>query len=136
MSRQHQEVALLPRRPDFGTEGRPIRLKANFYKLDLRKIDYIFHYDVDIKPEKTPSSECRQVVKTAIDKYVNTVFDGHRPAFDGSKNLYSRKRLPAVDGDKGVSMGSMKHPVGYPFVTIYTLVHWSKTKHVCICMIF
>jgi eukaryotic translation initiation factor 2C len=77
-------------------------LKANFFKLDFRKVDYIFHYDVEIEPEKTPISECRDVVKRAVDKYMGKIFDGHRPAFDGRKNLYSSKKLSAVDG-RGVS---------------------------------
>ncbi|XP_053571928.1 protein argonaute-2 [Bombina bombina] len=42
-----------PPRPDFGTSGRTIKLQANFFEMDIPKID-IYHYDIDIKPEKCP----------------------------------------------------------------------------------
>lgn len=42
-----------PPRPDFGTSGRTIKLQANFFEMDIPKID-IFHYELDIKPEKCP----------------------------------------------------------------------------------
>lgn len=42
-----------PPRPDFGTSGRTIKLQANFFEMDIPKID-IYHYELDIKPEKCP----------------------------------------------------------------------------------
>ncbi|OCT77211.1 hypothetical protein XELAEV_18032409mg [Xenopus laevis] len=42
-----------PPRPDFGTSGRTIKLQANFFEMDIPKIE-IYHYDIDIKPEKCP----------------------------------------------------------------------------------
>uniref|UniRef100_A0A8C8UCQ5 Protein argonaute N-terminal domain-containing protein n=1 Tax=Peromyscus maniculatus bairdii TaxID=230844 RepID=A0A8C8UCQ5_PERMB len=40
-----------PRRPGLGTVGKPIRLLANHFQVQIPKID-VYHYDVDIKPEK------------------------------------------------------------------------------------
>uniref|UniRef100_A0A8C2PIY5 Uncharacterized protein n=1 Tax=Capra hircus TaxID=9925 RepID=A0A8C2PIY5_CAPHI len=42
-----------PHGPDFGTSGRTIKLQANFFEMDIPKID-IYHYELDIKPEKCP----------------------------------------------------------------------------------
>ena len=42
-----------PRRPGLGTVGKPIRLLANHFQVQIPKID-VYHYDIDIKPEKRP----------------------------------------------------------------------------------
>lgn len=52
-----------PPRPDFGTSGRTIKLQANFFEMDIPKID-IYHYELDIKPEKCPRRVNRYCVAT------------------------------------------------------------------------
>lgn len=42
-----------PSRPDFGTMGRTIKLQANFFEMEIPKLE-VYHYDIDIKPEKCP----------------------------------------------------------------------------------
>lgn len=42
-----------PSRPDFGTMGRTIKLQANFFEMEIPKLE-VYHYDVDIKPDKCP----------------------------------------------------------------------------------
>lgn len=42
-----------PQRPDFGTMGRTIKLQANFFEMEIPKLE-VYHYDIDIKPEKCP----------------------------------------------------------------------------------
>ncbi len=42
-----------PRRPGLGTVGKPIRLLANHFQVQIPKMD-VYHYDIDIKPEKRP----------------------------------------------------------------------------------
>lgn len=42
-----------PRRPGLGTVGKPIRLLANHFQVQIPKID-VYHYEIDIKPEKRP----------------------------------------------------------------------------------
>uniref|UniRef100_A0A8C4KAE6 Protein argonaute N-terminal domain-containing protein n=1 Tax=Dromaius novaehollandiae TaxID=8790 RepID=A0A8C4KAE6_DRONO len=42
-----------PRRPGIGTVGKPIKLLANYFEVDIPKID-VYHYEVDIKPDKCP----------------------------------------------------------------------------------
>lgn len=43
----------LPRRPGHGTIGKPIKLLANCFQVEIPKID-VYLYEVDIKPEKCP----------------------------------------------------------------------------------
>jgi len=103
-----------PKRPDYGTVGRPIRLRANFFRLNISsQLSDLYHYDVEIKPKnydveikpknydveikrKCPRSVKRDVVNEIIKRYKDTAFQGHHPAFDGEKNLYSRIKLPPV----------------------------------------
>ena len=86
-----------PKRPDHGTVGRPIRLRANFFRLNIStELSDLYHYDVEITPNKCPRTVKRDVVNEIIRKYKDTTFQGHWPAFDGEKNLYSRIKLPPV----------------------------------------
>ncbi|XP_022810535.1 protein argonaute-2-like, partial [Stylophora pistillata] len=84
-----------PKRPGYGTKGRPIPLRANFFRLNVSPgLSDLYHYDVEITPERCPRSVKRDVVNEIINKYKKTTFQGHHPAFDGEKNLYSRIKLP------------------------------------------
>lgn len=84
----------LPKRPGYGTVGRPIKLRANFFRMNISpRLSDLYHYDVEITPEKCPRVVKRDVVNEIIMKYQSTVFQGHKPAFDGEKNLYSRIKL-------------------------------------------
>jgi eukaryotic translation initiation factor 2C len=38
------------------------KLQANFFEMDIPKID-IYHYELDIKPEKCPQSVNREIVE-------------------------------------------------------------------------
>lgn len=49
-----------PSRPDFGTMGRTIKLQANFFEMEIPKLE-VYHYDIDIKPEKCPRRVNRYV---------------------------------------------------------------------------
>jgi len=51
---------------------------------------------VEITPNKCPKAVKRDVVNEIIKKHKSTTFQGHSPAFDGEKNLYSRIKLPPV----------------------------------------
>ena len=91
-----------PKRPDYGTAGRPIRLIANFFRLNISsQLPDLYHYDVEITPVKCSQTGKknvrravkRDVVNQIIKRYKDTTFQGHHPAFDGEKNLYSRIKL-------------------------------------------
>ncbi|XP_033120381.1 protein argonaute-2-like isoform X1 [Anneissia japonica] len=82
-----------PRRPNIGTEGRRILLRANHFKIMMPKED-VYHYDIEITPEKCPRRVNREVIETLVKVYSAKVFANQKPVFDGRKNLYSREPLP------------------------------------------
>ena len=84
-----------PKRPGFGTRGRPIALRANFFRLSfLPKLTCLYHYDVEITPNKCPKAVKRDVVNAIVQNNRDT-FQGHEPGFDGEKNLISFIQLPS-----------------------------------------
>ncbi|OCT75064.1 hypothetical protein XELAEV_18034053mg [Xenopus laevis] len=82
-----------PPRPDFGTSGRTIKLQANFFEMDIPKIE-IYHYDIDIKPEKCPRRVNREIVEHMVQHFKAQIFGDRKPVFDGRKNLYTAMPLP------------------------------------------
>ncbi|XP_075437886.1 protein argonaute-2 isoform X5 [Ascaphus truei] len=82
-----------PLRPDFGTSGRTIKLQANFFEMDIPKID-IYHYEIDIKPEKCPRRVNREIVEHMVQHFKTQIFGDRKPVFDGRKNLYTAMPLP------------------------------------------
>ena len=84
-----------PKRPDFGKAGRPIALQANFFRLTFSpKLTCLYHYDVEITPNKCPKDVKRDVVNEIVRNHKDT-FKGHQPGFDGEKNLISFIKLPS-----------------------------------------
>ena len=84
-----------PKRPGYGTVGRPIKLRANFFRTSISpRLSVLYHYDVEITPSKCPHVVRRDVVNQIVMKYRSTLLEGHDPAFDGEKNLYSRIKIP------------------------------------------
>ena len=84
-----------PKRPGFGTVGRRIALRANFFRLTFSpKLTCLYHYDVEITPNKCPKDVKRDVVNEIIRNHKDT-FKGHQPGFDGEKNLISFIKLPS-----------------------------------------
>ena len=93
-----------PKRPDYGTVGRPIKLKGNSFRLNISpKLSDLYHYDLEISPKGCPKAVKRNVVNEIIRKYKDTTFQGHIPAFDREKNLYSRIKLPVGNRQGAVS---------------------------------
>ena len=87
----------LPQRPGFGTQGRTIQLRANFFPVEFPR-GTLYHYDIDIVPGKCPRRINRKVVEAIVKKYENEYFKTQWPSFDGKKNLYCREKLPIGDG--------------------------------------
>ena len=94
------EELQFPRRPDYGKTGRSIKLHSNFFALMLPRNDLIYHYDVIIKPEAV-KVVLREIMELVYKKYASEAFGKAKPAFDGSRNLYTMKELPV--GRDGVS---------------------------------
>lgn len=84
-----------PKRPDFGRVGRAIALRANFFHLTFSsKLTCLYHYDVEITPNKCPKAVKRDVVNEVVRNHRDT-FRDHKPGFDGEKNLISFIKLPS-----------------------------------------
>lgn len=96
-----------PQRPEHGSLGRRIDLFANHFEISLPH-GSVYHYDVTIispskkEEEKAPDQKKLRCLSTRINRLViqNLVakyrgeLDQCLPAFDGRKNLYTRKELP------------------------------------------
>ncbi|XP_059158958.1 protein argonaute-2-like isoform X8 [Physella acuta] len=82
-----------PPRPNTGTEGRTISLRANHFQVRVPK-GIIHHYEVNISPDKCPRRVNREIIDTMVTAYQQKIFQGQKPVFDGRKNLYSREALP------------------------------------------
>lgn len=91
-----------PARPDFGTSGRTIKLQANFFEMDIPKIE-IYHYEIDIKPDKCPRRVNREIVEHMVLHFKAQIFGDRKPVFDGRKNLYTAMPLP-IARDKQVEL--------------------------------
>uniref|UniRef100_A0A7N8YGS8 Protein argonaute-1 n=1 Tax=Mastacembelus armatus TaxID=205130 RepID=A0A7N8YGS8_9TELE len=92
-----QALFSLPRRPGYGSIGKPIKLLANCFQVEIPKID-IYLYEVDIKPDKCPRRVNREVVDSMVQHFKVTIFGDRMPVYDGKKSLYTANALP-VDLD-------------------------------------
>ena len=84
-----------PKRPDEGgTLGKKISLSANHFALTIPDGRFIYHYDVQIKPDKCPRNINRLVIKELEKRYADKL-QGCKLAYDGKSNIYITKRLPS-----------------------------------------
>ncbi|KAL1447567.1 hypothetical protein MTO96_044249 [Rhipicephalus appendiculatus] len=94
-----------PRRPAQGKLGRPIQLTANHFSVEI-PAGNVYHYDVEIfsennKEVKIPEKRKYRCISTKINRLViELLVKKYRidlsncvPAFDGRKNLYTRREL-------------------------------------------
>ncbi|KAL1475579.1 hypothetical protein MTO96_003553 [Rhipicephalus appendiculatus] len=107
-----KEIALslpshFPRRPALGTLGRLIQLVTNHFNVEIPDGN-VYHYDVEIcsetsnKEAKVPEEKKYRCLSTKINRTVIELlvrkYRGELsnciPAFDGRKNLYTRRQLP------------------------------------------
>ncbi|CAL4976789.1 unnamed protein product [Urochloa decumbens] len=93
---------ILPiRRPGFGRNGAPIRLRTNHFKASVDSRDVIFyHYNVILKYEDDKLVIRKGVGRQVIDKlqeiYASDLANMDFFACDGEKNLYTTGALPNV----------------------------------------
>ncbi|CAN8003154.1 unnamed protein product [Ixodes hexagonus] len=94
-----------PRRPAHGKLGRPIQLTANHFSIEIPGGN-VYHYDVEIfsearKEAKVPEKRKYRCISTKINRMIiELLVKKYRgdlsnciPAFDGRKNLYTRREL-------------------------------------------
>ena len=123
-----------PKRPGHGTVGRPIKLRANFFRMNMSpRLSDLYHYHVEITPKKCPRIVNRDVVNQIVMKYRSTVFQGHEPAFDGEKNLYSRIKLPSPVSESicestDYFFSALSRKLSVPYVMIVTLEYHTVVR--------
>lgn len=87
-----------PKRPNHGSEGRPIQLRANHFKVAINNINKnIQHYAIDIQPDKCPRKVNRDIVDTMVQSFPQ-YFSDVRPVYDGKKSMYTSVQLPLPGG--------------------------------------
>lgn len=90
-----QPLLMVPRRPGYGSMGKPIKLLANCFQVEIPKID-VYLYEVDIKPDKCPRRVNREVVDSMVQHFKVNIFGDCRPVYDGKRSLYTANPLPVA----------------------------------------
>lgn len=105
--------APLQPRPGHGQRGRKIGLIVNYFSVELPH-GYVYHYDVEVTPKRRDPEKSaaegpklsekkyrclstkrnREVISAMLQKCAH--FRGQKPAYDGQKNLYTKKPLDAA----------------------------------------
>ncbi|KAI0300639.1 Piwi-domain-containing protein [Multifurca ochricompacta] len=83
-----------PARPGYGTAGRVIALRANFFSLECQ-LDIIYEYVVQIEPE--PKSQKARVKRRVLALFEQTALIKpflNEIAHDGAQRLVAARRLP------------------------------------------
>lgn len=81
----------LPRRPDFGSLGRPIVVQANLYPISSLSLGSMTLYRVSITPTSSARTNRRVFEAWCKETLVN---ETHFPVFDGKETVYSASPLP------------------------------------------
>lgn len=91
----------LMHRKDYGVEGKPIDLYTNFYEINHKPTMKIHQYEITIEiPEKILKSNkslAVDIFNRMVSDYRDVYFTGIHPVFDGSRIMYTNKRIPNLD---------------------------------------
>lgn len=85
-----------PPRPGYGTIGRAIVVRANFFALELTRDTY-YEYVVDISPvshSRKPTAHVKHRVLALFERSPEALPYIHKIAHDGARRLVSAERLP------------------------------------------
>ncbi|CAG8457935.1 8826_t:CDS:2 [Funneliformis mosseae] len=85
------------KRPGVGREGRPLKVRANFFEVTSLPDSNVHHYDVTITPEVPPS--LNRKIYCEFEALNENILATARPVFDGRKNIYSPKPLSFGEND-------------------------------------
>ena len=82
-----------PERPkQQASKGRGISLYANHFEVNFPKLSCAYHYDISIVPDKCPTSLNQEII-WQLQQQIKAEC---QIAFDGKKNGYTSKPIPAV----------------------------------------
>ncbi|KAH9165409.1 Piwi-domain-containing protein [Lactarius sanguifluus] len=85
-----------PPRPGYGTIGRAIVVRANFFPMELTRDTY-YEYVVDISPvshSRKPTAHVKSRVLTLFERSPKALPYIHKIAHDGAQRLVAAERLP------------------------------------------
>ena len=94
-SPKEQTMFNCPKRPNYGTEGRKINLRANYLPIKIPS-GHIYHYRINIQPDKCPRALNRDIVSTMLGAYSKSIFKDLEPVFDGKSNMYTRQPIHSL----------------------------------------
>lgn len=116
-----------PKRPNQGTEGKSISLRANHFQVQVAA-KHVQFYAIDIQPDKCPRKVNREIINTMVEAY-GKIFGECKPVYDGKKSMYTKDILPMIGRDRtevevtmpGDSQLDRKFKVGIKFVATVSL---------------
>ena len=85
-----------PPRPGYGTIGRAIVVRANFFAMELTRDTY-YEYSVDISPvshSRKPTAHVKRRVLALFERSPEARLYVHKIAHDGAQRLVAAERLP------------------------------------------
>ncbi len=95
----------LPERPGYGTLGRQIILRTNYFHLLPRADKKIFKYSVEILPEVTAARKKRRIFELLLQNSPPIAAIGHGVATDYSSTMLTSKELDlGADGRREVPL--------------------------------
>ncbi|KAL5250057.1 hypothetical protein ACHWQZ_G015956 [Mnemiopsis leidyi] len=99
-SSKKQALDLLHRK-DYGKEGKSIDLYTNFYEINHNSTMKIHQYEISIEvPErllKSNKSLAVDIFNRMVSDYRDDYFSDIHPVFDGSRIMYTNKKVPQLD---------------------------------------
>lgn len=78
--------------------------------------DFLYHYDINIQPDKCPQEVNREIIDTMVHAY-SKLFDNLNSIFDGRNNLYTMGSLPI--GNDQIELKVSIHFIFFTKVTTF-----------------
>ncbi|MCJ1459955.1 hypothetical protein MMC28_010334 [Mycoblastus sanguinarius] len=114
----------LPPRPGYGTEGRGIILRTNYFAMITNSKARLYKYNVDIKPDPEESKRKRRRIMSLLLSREELRSNGNAVASDYAKTLIAAKELRmGKDGDIKLSIKylEVEESVPRPNATTYAI---------------
>ena len=101
--RKMEEPLRFPRRPGFGTSGRSLQVRTNFFPVLSLPGQNIHHYEVTITPEANPRTN-RRLYTLWEELNRNGILKNTRPVFDGRRYIFAPRGLLMKDDAASFSL--------------------------------
>ncbi|CAG8450135.1 17220_t:CDS:10 [Acaulospora colombiana] len=87
----------MAKRPDYGKQGRVVRLKSNYFKISKFPSVSIYHYNFD----STPKASKAMIERIYVHVSGENRFSDYHAVFDGNSAIYSATPLPLENERRG-----------------------------------